>query len=236
MGTMHRQKLDRPHRRLTVTTPASATSLTSADRVKQSLAITDTSRDALIAELIVRVTQEIVGFLRIPEADDGSAATLGRETYVETVKYLYGPFRFFLSRRPISSVASVIEDGETLVLDTDYQINKRLGALERLDGDDVVAWSADKVVATYDAGYLLPDDGSRNLPYDIEEATIYAIKFHMLSLPEESGAVKREKKSITLPGVYSATYESSGAFVASDGGFLPDRSKALLARHRMPMI
>lgn len=237
MSTRFQQSPSRPHRRLTVTTPATNRLLTTVGRVKASLGIADASQDALIGELIIRVSAEIVTFLRLPKADDGVVATLGRETYVETLRDVAATYELFLTRRPIASIVSVVEDGVTLVAGTDYQWNSASGVLERLEDDEIGTWNADKIVVTYVAGYVLPDDeGTRDLPYEIEEAAIYSISARMSDL--NPSAIDPEVKSETLFQVYSATYADAGTSgrAFSETGTLPQRAIALLFSHRNPMI
>lgn len=228
------QKKPSPLRRLIVSTPATSKRLTSVSRVKQSLGITDTSQDALITELIERVSREVVAYLRIPAADDATEATLGRESYVETIRDVSGDYEVFLTRRPLSLVLYVEEDGVALEGDVDYQVNMSAGAIQRLSNDELAPWSGAKIVVTYDAGYLLPDNADRNLPYEIEEAAIYAISSRMQDLQPDG--CDREVKSEAIPGVYSATYETSDARANTGNGMLPDRTRALLAAHRRPML
>jgi hypothetical protein len=231
---MYARNYSAPHRRLTVSTAATNRLLTSLARVKQALGIADTENDTLISELITRASDEIVSYLRMPYADDGSAPTLARETFVETLRSVHGgSHELFLTRRPIVSVTSVVEDGATLTADTDFQVNRRLGGLLRMVSDDYEAWSADKVVVTYQAGYLLPNSDSRDLPYDIEEAAIYTISARLSDLNATVG--DPEIRSESLEGAYSATYQTSGATSFGSGG-LPTRARALLASHRNIMI
>lgn len=237
MSTSYSPTLKRPHHRLTVATAATNRLLTSASRVKSSLGITDSTQDSLIGELIRRVSDEILVYLRYPRADDGTIPTLGRESFVETIRYAYGVYELFLTRRPIATISSVVEDGTTLTEGTHFQVNKNAGVLERLDGDDITSWSADKIVVTYSAGYILPDDeGTRDLPYEIEEAAIYTVLARMSDL--DPSAVDPEVKSETLFEVYSASYANAGTSgrAFGDAGTLPHRAMALLAAHRIPMI
>lgn len=237
MSTSYRQTAPRPHRRLTVTTAATNRLLTSASRVKASLGITDSSQDTFIGELVTRVSDEVVVYLRLPYASDGTIPTLGRETYVETIKQPVGDYELYLTRRPVASIASVVEDSVALVEGTDFQTNKQLGVIERLSGDDIIAWSFEKLVVTYVAGYILPGDtGTRNLPYEIEEAVIYAVAARMADL--DPASIDPEVKSETLDDVYSATYNVPGTSGKAYGesGTLPYRAQSLLAAHRIPMI
>lgn len=234
MVTRHQQPKPSPHRRLTVTTAAGSRLLTTTARVKQSLGVEDDSQDSLIAELIARVSDEAVEYLRLPTADDGTVPTLARETYVETIRDLPLEYELFLTRRPVASVTSVVVDGTTLVADTEYQVNSGVGTLNRLSSDAITSWSFTKAVITYVAGYLLPAEDNRTLPYDIEEAVIYAVTARMADLDTTGGDM--EIRSESLDGVYSASYQTQGAKRYDPTMGLPQRSIALLAKYRTPMI
>lgn len=237
MGTSYRQPIPAMHRRLTVTTAATNLLLTNVSRVKSSLGITDAAQDALISELIARVSAEIVAYLRLTAANDGSVSTLGVQTYVETIRKVSGVYELFLSRRPITSVTSIVEDGVTLTTGVDFQVNNSVGLIDRLSSDELTAWVGEKIVATYAAGYVLPDDtGTRTLPYEIEEAAIYTIAARMSDL--DPASIDPEVKTETLFDVYSATYNTAGVSGKAFGesGSLPHRAMALLASHRYPMI
>lgn len=234
MATSHQRLKPQPHRRLTVTTAATSRLLTSLAAVKQSLGITDTEQDTLINALIGRVSDEIVSYLNVKTPDDGAVQTIGRETYVETIRNQPSEYGLFLSRRPLSSVTSLVEDTVTLTEGTHFQVNAGTGMLDRLSSDSITTWSFDKLVVTYVAGYLLPDDENSNLPADIEEAAIYTVSSRMSDL--DTGAGDREIRSESLDGVFSASYETTGAKRYSAHQGLPQRAVALLAKYRIPMI
>lgn len=234
MQYRYQQASPSPHRRLIVSTAATSRSLTSLARAKQSLGITDTSQDALLTELIARASDEVVAYLRLSSTDDGSISTLARQTYVETMRSQGATYRIYLMRRPIASITSIVVDDVELTQDTDYLLASAQGAIDRLSGDGITSWAFEKAVVTYVAGHLLPGEEGRDLPYDIEEAVHYTISARMADLNAAAG--DREVRSETLQGVYSATYETTGANRFASGQYLPERAQALLAKYRTPMI
>lgn len=224
----------RPHRRVTVSAPATNRLLTTLARVKQSLGISDATQDTLLTELIARASDQISAYLRLPVTHDGVQPTLGRQTYIETIRDQSPRYGLFLSYRPLALITSLVEDGVTLVDGTDYETSAGVGAVDRLVSDEISSWTFEKAVITYTAGYILPNDEvNRNLPYDIEEAAIYTISARMSDLNISSG--DREIRSESLDGVYSATYETTGATRFSGQG-LPQRAVALLNKYRVPMV
>lgn len=159
---------------LTVSSAAENTALTTLDEVKAQLSITATDEDTYLESAITRASAAICAYLNVPSATDGTK-TLGRETLVETFRLTkYEPV-LILSRYPIASISSITEDG-TAVDSAEYEIRGG-GLVARLTADDTeTCWLPAKVVVTYVAGWLMPDDDGRTLPQDIEDAAIALIK------------------------------------------------------------
>ena len=204
-------------------TSAATLYLTTRAAVKTALGITSTDEDAYIDTLLPRVTWAICNYLGVASAADGTR-TIGRETLVETFRLTREEDRLRLSRWPVVSITSVVEDDDTLASD-EYEVDKATGLLRRMDGDDnVLTWVDDKVVVTYVAGWLLPGDASRNLPYDIEDAAIGLIK-------AARAARKRDPmvKEEDIPGVRRISYWV-GSISDADG--FPDDLAAKLAHYR----
>ena len=88
--------------------------------------------------------------------------TLRLETVAETVRLRKSAELLLLSRRPIASVTSVVEDGPTLAA-TDYEILAAEGLLRRLSDDEPSTWLVAKIVTTYSAGW-------QTVPNDLKEA------------------------------------------------------------------
>ena len=165
---------------LAVSVAASSTDLTTLQSAKDELGISGASEDTYLGTAIDRASAMICSYLGVAVADDGTC-TLGRETLVETFRLPVELSEIMLARWPVTSITSVVEDGETLAAD-EYEIDKRTGILRRLDGDDnVTLFSAAKIVVTYVAGYKLPGEVGRNLPHDIEAAVLEVIKAHRSS-------------------------------------------------------
>jgi len=130
---------------LSVLVPATSSRLTSLDAVKRELSISGTSDDARLLAYIDQASAVIADYLGRP---------LGRETVAETLRLSAASETIMLSRWPVVSVTSVVEDGETLVA-ADYEIDRSFAY--RLFDDERARWPAVKVVLTYVAGYDLPD-------------------------------------------------------------------------------
>ena len=228
----------------TVTTKAATTGLTTLKALKIELGITNGDEDEYLKTQIDRVSRMIFSYLKVSMAEDGSV-NLGRETIVETFRlhkiqgrggYYAGGSgiafngndekpvsKLLLARRPVTAIASVVEDGVTLDAG-DYEVEGAAGMLARLFADRPRDWCAQKTVVTYTAGWLLPNDDLRNLPQDIEDAAISLIKAARYSRRRDPMV-----KSQEIPGVMKTDWWVGGvgdeAFPAEIAGRLdPYRS------------
>jgi hypothetical protein len=194
---------------LAVTTPAATKDLTTLARLKTDLGIADAAQDAALAD-VIREASDAIG--RECARPDG----FGRETVTETWWLSSQLDCLILSRDILPAITFVMEDGATLAA-TDYLLSGSL--LRRLSDDAPRAWTAQKIVVTYAAGYGLLAD----LPHDLERAcldlcaTIWASRGRDRSLRSESA-----------DGVGSVSYLDP-----RDGaGGLPQAIAAAVARHR----
>lgn len=138
---------------LTITTPAESQQLLSQAqmRVAAGLASNDTSQDAALAEVGLRVAAEIAAHCGIA-VGAGGAPTLNREKLTETFRVVEGFEMLVLSRRHDIAIESVTVDD--IVLDAgDYEVEVEEGVLYRLLSDCQVRWYARKIVVVYQAGF-----------------------------------------------------------------------------------
>lgn len=207
---------------LVVSSAAENTALTTLDEVKAQLSITATDEDTYLESAITRATAAICTYLNVPSATNGTK-TLGRETLVETFRLARHEPLLVLSRYPITSIASITEDGTTVDA-AEYEIRGG-GLVARLTADDVEScWLPVKIVVTYTAGWLMPDDDGRTLPQDIEDACIALIKAARFNRTRDP-LLRSEN---ILESLYSYTL-----FSPSDkDGVMPADVAALLAPYR----
>src|ERR1035437_3554562 len=179
----------------TVSVPAASTALTTRDTVKAYLKITTDDDNDFFDGAINSITDQVCNYLGISEAGDGTRH-MGLETLVETIRAdrynvgsnQYGGSRFgrrwgrhegtvvlLPSRYPVVSIGSIVVDDDTLD-PSDYEIDGAAGVLRRLSNDVPVDWYGRKIAVTYNAGWLLPNDDGRNLPFDLESTVIDLIK------------------------------------------------------------
>lgn len=154
--------------------------LTTLAAAKGELGISNTSSDSVLERQINAASQAIELFCE---------REFGRATITDEPVKGYGGVRLLLARTPIVSVSGITIDGET-VDPASYSIeNAKAGILFAPNGWE---WTArlqpsvsdpflragteeGKYLVTYVAGYLLPADASRDLPYDIEEACLMTV-------------------------------------------------------------
>lgn len=156
---------------ISVTTAATDLTLLTVAERRAAVNISDGSRDVDLSRLESRVSAVIAQACKI--ATDGvTPPTLRKETITDTfrrnrwagsARHRYrddvdGGQAIYLSRRPVVSVASVVEAGTTLAV-TSYEIRAGTGGLIRLNSDAPAQWAADKIVVVYDAGWDTVPDG-----------------------------------------------------------------------------
>lgn len=154
-----------------VTVPAGSRDLTTLGTVKDMLAVPGNTDDAFLARAITQCSVAAEQYCNRVFALD----TVEDTVFLQTDPYPHmlpgGLSALQLSRWPIVAILGVTEDGVSLAAGTGFVPDVATGRLIRLDSDgNRRSWHAAKVVAESQAGYGLPGDTTRTLPYDIEDA------------------------------------------------------------------
>jgi hypothetical protein len=158
-----------------VTASAPDRSLLTLPELRATIGIPDHSEDAALQLLGNRLADRIARACKVG-IDGATPPTLREETILETFRLGAGGvgrargFHHFddvlaiqdlvLGRRPIVSVASIVEDCYTLDAD-DFEIHSGAGMLLRLWDDFPACWLPVKVVVGYTAGWATVPDGLR---------------------------------------------------------------------------
>ena len=150
---------------LTVITPATSSRLTTVTRAKASGAFGATA-DGTMSVLLDQASQTVVDYCRRSFALQGLRETVSRCDLAGGV---------LLSCFPVVAVTSVVLDGTTLAVDTDYEFDA--DGLRRVWGSGHRgAWWGDRLTVEYTAGYVLPSDSTGGpaptLPASVERAAI----------------------------------------------------------------
>lgn len=194
-----------------VTTPAASKDLTLLATVKTELGITGTTDDAWLSVQIQQASAFAVAYCN---------REFAKETLVDTFRPDAAANYLSLTRWPVVTIGSVVEDDETLTA-ADYEVDPAAGMLYRLDGDDERRrWAIAKIVVTYEAGYVLLTD----LTHDLERACIELIKRRWFARKRDP-LVKGEE----VPDVYNVQYWVNGS---GSGAALPDDIALTLDKYR----
>lgn len=193
---------------LTVTVEPTTNDLTEISTVQTELRLTDQGDIEAIPDLIRKASAACAAWC-------GRTEGFGRATVVQTERLTFARECIILERDLAPTITSVVEGGDTLA-GTDYEVDGAL--LYRLEDDERTEWPAEKIVITYDAGFL---DGAElaDLPHEIERACL-DVAAHMHNMRGNDPAVRREDNGL-----------SSWSFADLDRG-IPKSAADLLAPYR----
>lgn len=191
---------------------ATAKRLTTVPAIKAELEIADAADDAYLAALA-------------DQASDAIAGWCNRAFAVETVTE-YQTLRFprpaiLLARWPLIDVTGATRSGEALEI-AGTEVDDIEGGVYRLDAEGGrIDWPSGDLVVTYSAGYVLPGQPGRNLPFDIERAALTLIKANWHARSRD-------------PRVRSETIDGAGAtdYFAGTSSQLPPEVESLLTPYR----
>lgn len=221
---------------LETVTAAAATAaernLVTSAAVKTALRISNTDSDTLIADLIPRVSQLVTDHCRLARDAAGGVPTFARETlratWLPMASACRGPELFLPWRLPLFSIDSVVEDGATLTLSTDYvATGARPGRLQRLSSDRPVDWSAAKIVVTFKAGFAATM--SANVDKAIEAAAIEQLRGWVFGANRDPTI-----RSVNSPDVGAESYSVPGGDVMGNFVLYP-QVRDMLAAWRNPV-
>ena len=127
-----------------------------------------------------------------------------------------------LSRFPLTAVASVVEDGTTLTVATDYRIDYAKGQLIRLDSNPYPrSWPSLAIAVQYSAGFA-------TIPNDVADAVVRMIKQRWFARGVDT-SIKHEM----IPGVREYDrWVSTG----DEAGNMPPDVVDILDNYRVPVV
>jgi len=190
-----------------VVTPVEDPAILSTDelRLAAGLLPTDTSKDGVLTELGLQASDAIALLCKL--ANDGvNAPTLLSETCRDTFRLEHPRVALVLSRRFVTALASVVEDGVTLAA-TDYELDRASGILKRISGEAYVNWSTSKIIVNYTAGFSSPTS-------NLKRAANLLVK-QMVSEDGRDLMVRRERTDGVGETEYFATVDGKESPLAS---------------------
>jgi len=191
---------------LTILTPASSRALTTLVTVKDEIDITDDAADARLLRWIDEASERIETYL---------GRVLAAETVRETFRLTGAPGCLRLTRRPMTTIASIDVDGVTLARDQ-YEVDATAGLLYAISGEQRARWFACTVTVTYTAGYASVEV----LPRPIETACLGLVR-HRWAARDRDPMLR----SLAIPGVATEQYWVGAT---GDQGDMPPEIAALL--------
>jgi hypothetical protein len=217
---------------LTVVTPASTQSLVSLADARDELQAPP-SADAFLNRAIRQVSAMLASycdrvFIRETVSEQFRGTGFGPGLFSG---YSFGPvFAPFtvasrndpmvLRRFPVSEVISVVEDGVTLVVATDYEIDAQRGFVTRLWQDVQMPWLFDKLTIEYTAGYAADE-----VPDDLQDAVL-----RMITARYAARGRDPMLRSYSVPGVLEEAFWVGSP--GNDGSGLPPEICGLLDQYR----
>jgi hypothetical protein len=174
---------------LTIITPATDPFLISASDIAQELPdIPAAKREGLARRASAAIAAQC-GIAR----SGAAVPTLRLETVQDTFRLKSHQGSLVLSRKPVVSVASVVENGVTVDV-ADYEVDATHASLGKLSSDALSCWLCGKIVVTYTAGWEVVPDDLRRIALELAAA------FHSDATIGDSNL-----RSMEIPGVYSET-------------------------------
>lgn len=209
----------------TVAAAAGATRrLTTKEKVKADLGITDATNDALIDQYIDQVSDQAARYANLAEDSAGSFPTFGAETLRATWYAWNGRHdgNILLPWRPKWAVTGVTMGGTALVAGTDFRLLAG-GELQRLYGSISGGlpwqwWSYGDIVVTFTGGWTLP----AGVPAALEARVVDQVKFTYAGRNRDKAL-----RSLDVPGVASEVYNVAGGSSIGESGLLVELESAL---------
>jgi hypothetical protein len=210
----------------TVTSGAGSHDLTTLAIVKAELNLVsvDSARDDVLARYIAEASAAIENFCNRVFAVEALKDRFypSREVPLQTIVGGIDPIQ--LSRWPVTALSSIKEDGELLVEDEDFILDRARGQIIRLDANAYPSrWGAYPIVADYAAGYA-------TVPADVSDAAIRTVAGRYYARGRDP-LLRRE----SVPNVWEADYWVASGKDDAGGANLPPGVQSLLDNYRQPV-
>jgi hypothetical protein len=196
--------------------------LTTLEAVKTELNITSGAEDAYFRSAISRASAAAAQFCDrvFPQETVKDEFWAQRDPVPCLIPGTFDPLH--LTRWPIISVTTVIENDVTLVDGTDFRVDYINGRLTRMDASGYPrAWPSYPIAVTYAAGYA-------TIPYDVVDAVIRMVKSRWFMRTRD--ATVRQQN---IPGVLEQTFWIA---TGNEAGAITPDIVDLLDGYRVPIV
>lgn len=204
----------------TVTDEASSYDLTTLAVVKAELGITDNTTNAVLTRYISGASAAAAQFCnRVFPLESVQDVFLADER-----SYLFtrGGAVLQLTRWPVTTVTSLVENGVTLVENTDFLVSTANGQLTRIDANGLKRhWSQLPITVIYEAGF-------ETIPADLEDAVVRMVASRYLAKGRD-----RSIRQENIPGLREVSYWIS---TGTDAGNLSPDVADILQNYRVPVL
>lgn len=202
--------------------PGAARRLTTVEKVKADMGVTDSTNDGLIEQYIDQVSDAAARHANLAEDGAGNFPTFGAETLRATwYAYAHDPNlrgNLLLPWRVKWAVTGITEAGTALVAGTDYRVLPG-GELKRLNHGYPWAWHHfGDIVVTFTAGWALPDD----VPPALEARVIEQLKAVYVGRTRDPAL-----RSFSVPDTFQASFSVPGGDSIGSDGLLTSLESAL---------
>lgn len=219
---------------LTVVTPSATSDLTTVAIVKQRFKITSGADDANLAawisdasEAIASELNRVLGEEALQEEFHSHPEAYGHDGH-DHFRSVFGESGYqtlVLSRRPVSTISSILDEGGNVIDPSLYGVTADAGIL-RIANNRAISfpydplWPHGKITVLYTAGYPLPAAAPRPL----SRACIRMVSHYRSSETRDPAA-----KSVAVQGIGSREYWVGAV---GDNGALPPEVLDLISKFR----
>lgn len=201
-------------------TAAESRLLTTVDDLKAML---NDTPDAPDEKLLTAITQASAAI------ETACNRVFAKQRYAETLR-LDGALDVISLQHYPASIVSIVHDGVTLDAE-DWELDAKAGLLYRLDGSDApLDWTGEKIVVTYDGGYVLPSftgGSGEPLPADLQRACQILAKTSWQNDGRDVSVLRE-----TVPDILDITYAAPGGNAMPFAGALPEEIAGLIQPYR----
>jgi hypothetical protein len=183
---------------LTVVTPAADRNLLTIEELREAVGATDTSQDASLTTIGLRVSDMIASACNVKRAGI-NIPTLRSEVLLETFRFQYSD-SIILSRTPVTEITTITELFDSNVLaTTEYELDAAAGIVYGIENGHRSSWYrwgtgyGEGLSVLYTAGWAtVPNDLKAAAMLFVNNVKTYSGRDGSLKVEEIQGVIRRE--------------------------------------------